>query len=776
MASTTLYLPHDRKALSETLLYLLEEARQARVPYAVEWYLAFHYLRGARYFEQIDYERGFVKASYKDEAGEYPFKYESLLPRFQSEVSRLVRLDVRPVARTDGLGLLQTRKAATAHVVLDTLMRSIDLDALKLEAAQMLCMYGTVGATNWVISEPGIGDEDSEAEEVGLTQLTSNIHSIELVPPWELLPIPAEPMTRGRVAAICRERWVMLDWLLQQVADTGEELDLGLRRRGGREGASPYPEDLGVVHAPPLYSPNDASPMMESLAPSPPPSNRPEFNVQEPTSDSSEPGKADRRKIAQPHVLLREIWVRSPSGRLGRYIIMVGQRVVFDRDFMGLLEGVPRRGPGRPPKEEAEARKRQVRGKPLSLPPLPIAVAQYHGGTGFFGRSFLAPLIPLNAEVEAMLYQWFRNVEDADAFGYTFYPESWGIPKDTFEEAKPGRRFIPYSVDPNEPDLKPFTVAPSNTGDWPARVMEMSMQLLDKLAQQPQELLSGQVPGRLESAKGLDVLFQASTVPLGAPAMSMADMFVDIYSSILWHTKTKWKALRVNLLSLLDDTVIGIKFDPRTGVMRLDQNAVPDPAEVRLDIRSRDPLSPEQRKQDLLVMRNLGVISDQMFRILNRLYDLGWPTGNDVEWQNYIRAVINNILMFGDGVEPGEIFVSDYDIPSVHEYVVLRRIASPEFALASDAVKKKFSDRLRELRDLRGRYPEPLPLPEEGAAEALRASAEARGGPGAVPLTEAMPGTGQGSFGPGGPGGPGGSPTGLGPSIPLVPPELQQGE
>ena len=96
--------------------------------------------------------------------------------------------------------------------------------------------------------------------------------------------------------------------------------------------------------------------------------------------------------------------------------------------------------------------------------------------------------------------------------------------------------------------------------------------------------------------------------------------------------------------------LVGIVIDPESGQVKLDANSVPHPAEVRIKVRSQLPTSPTQRKQELVQMLQLGLITPAEFKVINQKEGLGFPMLPDAEWHNYRKAVLNNIIMFGDGI------------------------------------------------------------------------------------------------------------------------------
>lgn len=714
---STLLLPTDEDALVEVLRSMIEEGRRARIPNAIEWYINFHYLRGARYFDSVDYKTGTVVAFYEDLLGEMPFKFEDVLAKYSAEVGRLVRLDVWPMVDRNALSLTHCRQAATAHVVLDTLMRSQPMDTIKKAIAEHLCLYGTVGLTNWAVSEPNYYNPDEPD-----IQNSANAHILSVVPPWEIYPLPPSPTHPQFVKAIARRRWVPYEWLAT--------MSLGQKNL-----RLPAVEDqkLDAIWAYPEYLQSPDSPRMSPLTPPPVPSGA------TPTMDGPSRGidKMSDQRRGVANVLLTEIWITNATGkRLDRYIVTVGRRVLHDINY------------------EEMARKPKRGEQPTRPPVMPFAVSQYFGGLGFFGRSFLGPQISLNAEVEHMLLQLFRNVQDLDQFGYLFLPSTWGIPDDALFEAKPGRKIFQYNPDPVSPALGIHTAQPVTAGELPGKTATMGLSLLDRMAGQPTDIMRGDVPGRLESAKGLDVLYQTAAVPLGGAAISIAEMFSRVYASVLWNTRA-WPSLRINLLSLIDDQLAGIVFDPETGRMAMENNNIPDPDSLVITIKSKEPIDTDGRKMELLNNLKLGIITPMEYRLINRREGLGMFTGNEVEWANYVHACLNSILWFGDGKTPGQAFTTDFDVPAIHEYVCLRRIASPEFALASPAVQSKFIERIKTLRALRGAYPDQMPYPEEAAQFAMQAGTAAEGpapgSPGAInpamALGGASPAGGPGSGG-----------------------------
>jgi metal-dependent amidase/aminoacylase/carboxypeptidase family protein len=199
--------------------------------------------------------------------------------------------------------------------------------------------------------------------------------------------------------------------------------------------------------------------------------------------------------------------------------------------------------------------------------------------------------------------------------------------------------------------------------------------------------------------------------------------------------------------------------DTTTGEIGLADNAVPDPAEVTITIRSRYPQSPEQRRADLDDQLAKQIITPRDYRILARKHNLDLPVANDAEWNNYCQSVYNNIKLFGDGsTSSGDYEVRDNELHEIHLERLLAFMSRTEFQFASEDVTRAFEQAVTARRERLGILPEPLAYPEDAAAE-MQMQMGQMGGPG-----------GPGPMGPS-PQGPQGLPPELmgGPGMPMPP-------
>jgi hypothetical protein len=249
----------------------------------------------------------------------------------------------------------------------------------------------------------------------------------------------------------------------------------------------------------------------------------------------------------------------------------------------------------------------------------------------------------------------------------------------------------------------------------PAQIAKFGAEVQNQIANQPQELMGGGAPGRVDSAQGLGFLYETSNVPLTPTAKSLARAFADCYRVALDITRGLWGNEKVLDLTHLDDAIAGVKIDPQTGRLALTDNAIPHPDEVIVNVASAVPRSKEQMKLELKDALATGKITLTEYNIAARKESLDLPVGNEQEWQNYRRATLENIMLFGDGQQPGEVIVADHDMHEVHLMVMKPFMARPEYFLAHPKVREAFKQHHDEHMAGLGVTPEGMPLMDEAA-------------------------------------------------------------
>ncbi|RLF04003.1 MAG: hypothetical protein DRJ64_07565 [Thermoprotei archaeon] len=643
------FLPTDKEQLTQHLTQQLQAAIEQRRLVQVAWWIIYHYLRGARGFREIDYRTGKVHAEYFTPAGEIPFKYEEVFTKYANEVGRLLRLDIRPLVKRKAASLDALRKNSAAQAVLTQASSSLNLDVVKRHFIETLVLYGTAGLLLYPTRSTNQPDG----------------FGLEVVPPWEIVGLPAPCKSPADVEVIGRVRWVSFDWLVSDKRFGG----LGLK-------------DLNV---------NDPELQVQRLpAGAAPPTDESGFIEQKKTSSSIKitPDQKRNKEEGVPYVYLQEFWQAAPSGKLQRYIVRLGRKVVVDKTFGDNSDEY-----------------------------IPLGIARLGEGLGFYGKPVILGWIMLTRELEVALRNLLNEVQDFSVLGAIGVPRSWRADIGDVIN-KPGPKVFNFDRDPYRTNDRIEHIPPATSGTLPAQIIQTAIGLLDRLTQQPAMITQGRVPGRVESTPAIDYLFQASQISLGIVASNIATAFATVYKALLGKARS-WSSITLNIETLRDNTVIGILIDPKSGYMSLSKNALPRVDEVEIGIRSQEPVDMNARKEELYRLLQTGLITPRQFRIQARLEGLDIPLPDDVEWQNYRMAILRNIVLFNDGQTPGilpkRLQPSEYEDAEVALEVALRLVNSPEFALASASVQRAFMDLIERYRTQAGQYPEQLEYPEEAA-------------------------------------------------------------
>jgi len=179
----------------------------------------------------------------------------------------------------------------------------------------------------------------------------------------------------------------------------------------------------------------------------------------------------------------------------------------------------------------------------------------------------------------------------------------------------------------------------------------------------------------------------------------------------------KWPKYKLVEVSLLDDSLAGISLDPATGSMQLSENGIPHPDEITVTVRAMLPKSKEQEKMELMEALKMGTIDMFEYRVMARKRGLEVPVGNEAEWQNYRRAMLENIVLFGDGKTPGKVIFNILDMHDVHMRVLQAFMARPEFYQASAPVRDAFTKHYEAHLFATGTLPDQAPNIEGAAQE-----------------------------------------------------------
>jgi hypothetical protein len=542
-----------------------------------------------------------------------------------------------------------TRKASVAQVVLDAAFPQDKVEELSNSIGPALLNYGTIGLGLWTEGEDSFG--------------------IEVIPPWELLPLPIEVSSPTEVRGVIRLRWVPREWI--------DNLQLTKGKRKRKKNGSDE-QDMMWGDMPRGIDSHGEGILAAST-------NGGGFYIKTETMGFGGHGKQKKDETTTKLTQLVEVWTETSDGYLAEYAV---------------YEGIT---------QLSELYRHDHTSEKYHMP---IRVVRDTTVASFWGRSFIDQLIPMNNEIEYALSSLFQAVSDFDLYGVMLWPSNLGTPQEAIR-GQDGIKKIVYENDYTCPEMKPFNIEPAKMTGPQNQAIQIAVGLMDKLANQPTEMQQGRAPGRVDSASGLAFLNETSGIPLAPTAKSIALGVGGIYRAMLRILKDKWNDQKVVRVSQLDDSLAGIVLDPDEGSISLDKNAIPYPDEITITVASRVPISKEQQKVELKEALTAQRITLEEYTFEVRKKGLDLPVGMELEWQNYRRAMIENIILFNDGKTPGEIKVSDRDLHRVHENVLSTFMARPEFFTASVEVRDAFVEHYEEHRVGGGGMPEEIPYAED---------------------------------------------------------------
>lgn len=673
-----LALPKKPKELIDALEAELVPAEQECNVHVTTHRIIDAYLAGVRRFKIMDRWSGHLSIAFENAKGELDMRYEEIVRLYLSEMGRYMKMEINPVAGKKGESLDALRKAAIGSATLGALSAPLPLEYIKRQALIPFLKHGTVGLNH---IETGFSDMPDQ---------------IEIVPARQLRGMPAWVDGCGNLMGIARKRWVPVRWLqerMKNVFDKKIDLKHPESKMDARDvpwgGNAPDAHDhdssafgagtSGGATAAGLWTPRGDALGTE-------------------ISKGGGGGYYDHpgpRKDGRLYVPLEEIYIYDDTQQfVARFIIKVGKTILLDENF-----------------EDQNVRVL-----------CPLHVARHTDIGKMFARGYVAPLMPMNDQIERMLQSLFKNIQELDMFGTLFIPGASGIDIKRWRTG-PRPKAEKFEPDPLNPNLQPFTIAPSNTGLMPAKVADIAGGVLQKLSGQG-PAFQGETSGRVDSAAGLGFLFNTGNISLGLPSHGLADAFSGVFARMLQVSKERLKPGDTVKLATIDDAIAGVILDPQTGDMQLAENPIPQPWEIKVDIKDRQPRDREIRKQELKELFSMQLVDPTRFWITVMEENLDMPGAPRELWETWRKCTWQIITLFRDGVTPGNLDIGEHtqnpDIQLIKLQEFMNKI---EYSLSSEAVRKEFETWKMDLEILAGmRYPSELLPPEEVAM------AEAAGG------------------------------------------------
>lgn len=680
-------LPKKKKELAEALDLMLMPSEQEAMVHITHHKVIDAYLSGIRKFRVTDRWRGQLEVAFENSKGELELRYEEIVSIYLAEIGRYMKIDLSPVVVKSGESIGALRKAAIGNAVMASLAAKIPLNKVRKQALIQFLKYGTVGINHVESGNPNRPD------------------IMEIVPARQLRGFPAWVDGSENLCGISRKRHVPLPWLKKRLK---EVYDVTLPTKDAKTkllatevpwGASPPDRGLEGQEGE-SYTGINTKGRTDLIG----------TNISGESSGQDEDGM--QKKDGMLYVPLEEIYVYDDSQEMvARFFIKVGDFIAVDENY-------------------------EEQGLEVLCP---LHVARHTDVGKFFGRGFISPLMPMNDQIEKMMAALFKNVAEMDMFGTLFVTGSMGIDKKRWRTG-PRPKIQTYEPDPLDPNIAPLNLAPKNAGTLPAQIAKFAQEQMQRLSGQS-PIFQGETSGRVDSAAGLGFLFNTGNIKLGLPVNGLADAVAGVYSRMLQVAKERMGPGETIELAVIDDAIAGVIIDPTTGLMQLSDNPIPEPWEVKIDIKDRTPKDRDVRKAELKEMFQLQLVDDTRFWITALEENLDIPGAPKELWETWRKVIWQIVMLYRDGRTPGTVQIGEHtQNPDIQLLAVQQFMNKIEFSLAEEPVKRAFEDWKIDLEILAGvRFPAGLPSPEEAAVQEAAGGQQRPGiegagiGPGVAP-------------------------------------------
>lgn len=620
---------------------------------------------------------GIPSPTYHDSAGRKRLRFEMMLSLMRTEKGRQEQIDTAPVVtRRKGVGLDGLREESLSQALLDYVYSQWDETGVRSTLLYHLLAFGTVGV--------GVFPSSLGAEPW--------IPSLVVIPAWELRPVPANILGLQDLAGVEWFRWVPLKWLKSELKGRKARWPKGDDERllrieqvpiGARQETDSAPQPLGGTL-------DGTAGTVRSAGPGT-------------VYDDTMPDQHD--DASEDYVEIREFFLYGSPFTMSRYVLMVGDWVVIDHDYMS---------------DEWQQRLAEpddnVSGR-IALPMMPVHISTYQEVGSFWGRSFIDRLLPINREYEYILGEHLQEMRNISRMRKVFYPISGGVNQRNLQ-LNARNAFVPVQPDYSAPNWKPFVPDIPSAGDGYGRTLNMLGEMLLNLAGHG-PLLQGQMPGRADSLGAANVVGEYQALPNEETGRSLMRMWTGVYMTVLYlvrqYMRTQDAGTRQSMLvkiSRLDESIIGLKFNPQTGTIDLSEHMLPDPLSLRMTIRHMHPQPKEAMLTLLSQLRNERLLTDTDWSILVVQEGLDVPMVSKSAWNNHETAWIENVLMFGDGETPGSITeLPPFENHAIHLVRHLEFAGTHYMKHASDAVKQIVYQHLQYHREHLATLPDQFLMP-----------------------------------------------------------------
>ena len=603
------FLPADLEARQAALCHHHDANRTEHLQKAYEWTRNHWYLQGVRAL-RLWGQGGVPSGTYRDDQGRLRIRIEKAFEAVQVAQGQILNMDLGPaIVRDQGVSLTGVRDTALLQTTYDYFWDRFDNTTFQAALSYILPAYGSCGIGGFAV--PG-----GQGGVLGGTLM--------VIPPWQLRPLPSCPTGIEQVAGIEFFRWAPYDWIKANFKDLlrfpkdDADNDLNLL-------SVPIASNVGVEYTPGSLQAGIGWTGMGQV-----PGVLTKGQIQTVQQSDFDLSKDKNRSR---YVEMREFWVYGDDFSCLQWHLCLGRKLVLSIDYTN----------------ERDRKRIGMTGN--KLPIAPVHMTRWSVAGSFWGRGLAERLIPMNRQFEDLFGQCISNLKEAEFLRFLAIPTTLGLNHERLvEQRRNGILF--YQPDLAAPQhLKPEVIAPPTIGDAPGKMLGTISALLDMSSQQS-PAIKGKI-GRISSEKGLNELVEQQETPLEPVARSLASAMTGAYKALGRVFQVTLKPGEELPLTRIDETAVGVEVNRKTGKVVVKER-FPDVRDYRITIRDKAPRPKSALKAELDNQLQLGTISKAQYRITAFKEALDIPGLDRAEYENYVAAWLENIIMFGDGNTPVE--------------------------------------------------------------------------------------------------------------------------
>lgn len=675
------FLPDDHEARQAALVHHHDANRTEHLQRAYDWTRNHWYLQGVRAMRMWG-QGGVPQGVYRDAQGHLQVRIEKAYEAVQVAQGQILGLDLgAALVRDPGVSLTGIQDTALLQTTYDYFWSRFDNTSFRAALAYMLPAYGSCGIGGFPV--PG-----GKGGVLGGTLIA--------IPPWQLRPLPSCPTGIHDVAGIEWFRWVPYDWIKKwfreyfkfPTVDDEDELQLLNVPLGSNVGVEYTPGSLqagigwtGMGQVPGVLTKGQVQ------------------SVQ--NTDFQDTQSRDKNHCR--YVEMREFWVYGDDYSCLQWHVCLGRKLVLSVDYTN------------------QADRKRIGMTDNKLPTAPVHLARWGAAGSFWGRGLAERLIPLNRQVEDLFSQCVSNLKEAEYLRFLAIPTTLGLNRERLvQQRRNGVVF--YQPDLAAPQhLKPEVIAPPTLGDIPGKMLGTTIAMLDVAAQQS-GVIRGDI-GRIASQKGLNELSEQQAIPFQPVVESITSAMVGAYKAL---GRVFQETVRPNdelPMTRIDESAVGVTVNRETGKVVVTER-FPDVRDYNLVLRNTAPRPKAALKQELDLQLQLGTISKAQYRITAFKEALDVPGLDRSEYENYVAAWLENVIMFGgSGKTPAEDPYkanAEADNHSIHLMAHKEFMAGIAWRYASPQVRMAFLAHCAYHEGTVGRFPQGIQgMGEFGGAGAV---------------------------------------------------------